>query len=357
MADWTDGAPYAPRERPFGFAMPEAAPLAPTPVPPHPSDDQPPAAPGRWGAPEARPLAELVPATAAPRDPSEPFPAEQPTSGAWGSAHRHWDPTMPLAEVIEQAPAAPAAFPPPAGAPAFPPPAGVPVVPVAVPAGTDPALAALPAPSGEPVAFPPPAGAAPGTAAPVGQQPAPGQYPPPVAPVVPGPVDPYALPTSTVGQPPTAGAAPAGHPVATAPVAPAAPVALSQLPPPVAPPAAPPVVAHRPPAPATPTGHLRALVDGLGPVMLGALAFGAVVPVFSVIGYVVASWLSQRVRIGRQAVSLGYQASTLVFFVLMVGNWLVPSLPDLGAVCRWLCIAMLVVSLAAGHRELVGRRR
>ena len=73
MASWTDGAAYAPIERPDGFATPEAEPLAhaSNPVAPTPGAIPPPQA-FRQDAP-ATPLGDIRTAPLPRRNPSEPF--------------------------------------------------------------------------------------------------------------------------------------------------------------------------------------------------------------------------------------------------------------------------------------------
>lgn len=106
MADWRDGAEYAPTARPGGFATPRTEPLdAPPPVVDL-AAGQPPFAPDAFqpSPMPAPPLEQLVPRPDVhPRNPAEPFattsaltqaPAQpqphsqaQPQAGAWGSAH------------------------------------------------------------------------------------------------------------------------------------------------------------------------------------------------------------------------------------------------------------------------------
>jgi hypothetical protein len=107
MADWRDGAEYAPRERPDGFATPRTPPLSVAPPPPHLADGLPMEGPEAFEpAPTPSPsLDALVPSTAPQRDPHLPFGTGMSTheGSAWGSAHaapgaadRAWDPTQPM---------------------------------------------------------------------------------------------------------------------------------------------------------------------------------------------------------------------------------------------------------------------
>ncbi|WP_284548510.1 hypothetical protein [Aestuariimicrobium sp. T2.26MG-19.2B] len=107
MADWRDGAEYAPRERPDGFATPRTPPLSVAPEPPHLADGLPAQGPEAFEPAPAPtpPLDALVPSSAPKRDPHLPFGSGMSIheGSAWGSAHaapgrtdRAWDPTQPM---------------------------------------------------------------------------------------------------------------------------------------------------------------------------------------------------------------------------------------------------------------------
>ncbi|MGJ6980753.1 hypothetical protein ACSDQ9_09535 [Aestuariimicrobium soli] len=91
MADWRDGAEYAPAERPDGFATPRTSPLSVATPDPHPAEGLPPMAPdGFQPSPTPTPpLAALVPSTAPTRDPHQAFDSGMTIveGSAWGSAH------------------------------------------------------------------------------------------------------------------------------------------------------------------------------------------------------------------------------------------------------------------------------
>lgn len=107
MASWTDGAEYAPTERPDGFATPRTAPLDQAPPPEHLARDRP-----------LEPPAEFLPSAPAPaltslglpagpsRDPGQAFGTVTTamTTSAWGSTHastttleQPFDPHAPMA--------------------------------------------------------------------------------------------------------------------------------------------------------------------------------------------------------------------------------------------------------------------
>lgn len=121
MASWTDGAAYAPIERPDGFATPEVDPLevavpesAQTPGPmPIPSDF---AASG-----PVRPLAEVSATPPPGRNPSAPFQVSGgllTTASSMGHTGKR-DPRMPYPSTASET--AVDALPPPTGAPLHPP--------------------------------------------------------------------------------------------------------------------------------------------------------------------------------------------------------------------------------------------
>lgn len=113
MATWTDGAAYAPLERPDGFATPEAEPLEAAqperPLTPGPM------APPRDFAPQGNvvPLAAIRTEALVERDPSEPFQVSSAllTANPLSSGER--DPHQPFASSA----LAPSDLPPPSGPP------------------------------------------------------------------------------------------------------------------------------------------------------------------------------------------------------------------------------------------------
>ncbi|WP_203568521.1 hypothetical protein [Aestuariimicrobium ganziense] len=137
MADWRDGAEYAPLERPDGFATPRAEPLE-TPPPrldlaagaplQHPATFQPNPTP-------VPPLEALVPATGPSRDPMVAFDSASEHisdgSAAWGAAHAQAGPTFnPRAPMAVSTWQPDQPFGAPSGSPAqFAPPTGTPVAP------------------------------------------------------------------------------------------------------------------------------------------------------------------------------------------------------------------------------------
>lgn len=90
MASWTDGAEYAPTDRPAGFATPRAAPL-PTAEPAlSPAHGLPQQQPEEFRVTHAGPaLEQLVPDDGPDRDPRQAFGTQRTamTTSAWGSAH------------------------------------------------------------------------------------------------------------------------------------------------------------------------------------------------------------------------------------------------------------------------------
>jgi len=168
MASWTDGAEYAPIERPDGFATPRTDPLSVAAPAANPADDQPAQRPVEYAAaPAALPLDRLVPAMAQTRNPAAPFQTTGAvTDSAWGALGvpnptAGWTPTQPLPTsgtgvAVQQHPR-PAAFP----APVTPPFPGIPgasAYPLPVPGHHAGAPAQYPAPTGAP-SFPAPTGA------------------------------------------------------------------------------------------------------------------------------------------------------------------------------------------------------
>lgn len=157
MADWRDGAEYAPIERPEGFATPRVAELSR----PEPRVDlaanQPPVAPDAF-APNPTPvppLEALVPQGKPTRDPRVAFDSASAavvSGSAWGAAHAQpgqamapaWDPKQPLNP--SHGPGAaldPSQFAPPTGAPVAP-------AVVAPPPGSFPAPLGVPGTPGVP---------------------------------------------------------------------------------------------------------------------------------------------------------------------------------------------------------------
>lgn len=339
MADWTDGAQYAPVERPEAFVMPRAEALEGHSKPAHPADGRPVQQPEHFEAPQAVALAELAPSQGPRRDPSEAFHTASSGVGAWGAAHA-WHPTLPLGPVAQE----PLTDDP---APDFPPPAGLPTVPVAAPGQQSPApaqlpagsLAQLPPPTGAPVPLPPPASAA--TAQP---------------PVAPQPAQQTPLP-----QAPGPQASAAQAPVRRGPFDPAPPgyqpgqetqaqrdqqwqQSTRQVP------------APRPQEPMPDRITLPYLVQQVGWLMLAVLAFGAVVPTFSWILLLVASILANRSRAG---VLLMRQTYSAVIWGLLA-LWVVSTFTgnSYGALDSWArlaCGLMIPFSLIAGWDDL--RRR
>lgn len=149
MATWTDGAAYAPTERPDGFATPEVAPLAaappmpaPTPGPLPPPTDFAPVGP-------QTPLDAIGGATTQGRNPTQPFAttAAMLTARAEDASGRR-DPRTPFVGVGGTEVAQ---LPPPSGPPLLAPA-------TASPTGNRQALATMPPPQG---AHPSPPGMAP----------------------------------------------------------------------------------------------------------------------------------------------------------------------------------------------------
>ncbi|WP_394276759.1 hypothetical protein [Luteococcus sp.] len=345
MADWTDGAQYAPVERPEAFVTPRTDSLEGRSRPPHPADGRPAQQPDAFEAPQTVALAELAPSQGPRRDPAEAFTTSSSGAGAWGSAHA-WNPMMPLGPVAEES-----------GtelAPDFPPPAGLPTVPVAAPGQQPPlpapaavpaaSLAQLPPPTGAPVPLPPPASATtpqppaapqPVQPDPLSQAPAPvphaPQAPAPQAPVRRGPFDP-APPGYQPGQESQVQTDQQWQP------------STGQGP------------AQRPQAPVPDRITLPYVVQQVGWLMLAVLAFGAVVPTFSWILLLVASILANRARAG---VLLMRQTYSAVIWGLLA-MWVVTTFTgnSFGALDSWARVAcglMIPFSLLAGWDDL--RRR
>lgn len=158
MATWTDGAAYAPIERPDGFATPEAEPLAVA-EPQHPQTPGPMAPPADF-APSGPsvPLEAIRTETPSTREPEAPFQVSSALLAPGIPASGERDPRQPFTT----SGAGPDALPPPSGAPLAAP-GSVPVAASpqfgdAPPPGPPPSGAPLPAPQSSPGAlqYPPP---------------------------------------------------------------------------------------------------------------------------------------------------------------------------------------------------------
>lgn len=142
MASWTDGAEYAPTERPDGFATPRTAPLDQAPVVAHPARNLPIDKPETFQAnPALAPLSAHGIPTGPTRDPKQSFATVSTvmTTSAWGSTHsstttldKPFDPHAPIATGDPDQ--ALATLPPPTGAPVVEPQWAAPA-PQAMPAG------------------------------------------------------------------------------------------------------------------------------------------------------------------------------------------------------------------------------
>lgn len=112
MATWTDGAAYAPIERPDGFATPEAEPLQA--APPQRAQTPGPMAPPRDFAPQGNvvPLAAIRTEAVAQRDPDQPFDVASSLLTAEPLRTGDRDPHQPFVSS-----GAPSDLPPPSGAP------------------------------------------------------------------------------------------------------------------------------------------------------------------------------------------------------------------------------------------------
>lgn len=129
MASWTDGAEYAPTERPDGFATPRAAPLDQAPIEAHLARDRPLEKPTQFEPSAPAPSLESLGLPTGPtRDPQQSFGTVTTamTTSAWGSTHSTttldvpFDPHAPMAAGAPMPAAAPTALatlPPPTTAP------------------------------------------------------------------------------------------------------------------------------------------------------------------------------------------------------------------------------------------------
>ncbi len=326
MADWTDGAEYAPVERPAGFATPRAGALQVIEAEPSPADGQPLEAPGGYRQPDTTPLEALDPRDALPRrDPREAFSTHGSADSAWGAAHAStgWVPTMPLGDPVHEA-AAVADFPPPQGAPVG-----------AAPMGANP----MPGATGGPQ--PAPA---------VVEIPLQGHFPPPT--VAPAPLPP---PATAVRQEPTAwpqpqqqAQAPASTPQQFNPFAPAPRNGQQPTQWPVP-------SGNQPARRDTPTKlTATAVVSETGPLVLAVLTLGALIPGFGAITLVIASILSRRQNPGNVMLRALYNVA--IWAVLL--SWLASAIltPETsswpGNLGRWLCAVMIPASLTAVYDEL-----
>ena len=350
MATWEDGPEYAPLERPDAFADPSVATVGlqappPAPVPPPAPTERPVfAEPGQ----PVPPLATLVPAPPAQRDPNAPFDVAASLmtaeTSAWASAHFPTAPAGPTAG-HGQAPSHP-----PVGAPQPSPYGpGAPPTSLAVANGQrptgQPANGRRPAgpestpwPSGDaPTAYPPPSGAP--------------TYPPPSgAPSYPPqnyPPGPAGLPRrpdvpANRGQP----FPPPGPPAGNGPfAAPGTPQWFGPG-------------DYRQPAPPPPTPTARAVLAAATPGVLLTLVVGGFVWVLAPITLVVAFLLSSRVLYGRKATRTAFAA--VLSFLGLVG--LLSLITADGSfsewwntVAGWACFGswvMIVTCAIAAYRAL-----
>ncbi|MEL4503774.1 hypothetical protein AAEX63_02580 [Luteococcus sp. H138] len=329
MADWTDGAQYAPVERPEGFATPRVAALTVEEPPPNPADGQPTEPPTAFQEPTVVPLESLAPRQEDPRDPYSPFDTVVAADSAWGAVHAggRWNPRMPLGPAAQ----------PDAGSPAFPPPSGAPQqadfghaqVPEAVPPTTAharmtavPTPGQFPPPAGQPVPLPPPVGAAHGQAT--------HQAPPQ-----------QLRPEQHVPQRPA-------NPFDPAP-RPGTPQAPQQLP--MQQQFGPQPPAQRP----LPTQlNAQTVVSETGPLTLAVLAFGALVPGLSYLMLLAGSILTRRTDAGgvllRSLFNLALWAMllTVLYDAMVYQDWTLHMMP-LG---RMLCLLMIPASLACSYNHL-----
>lgn len=125
MASWTDGAEYAPVERPDGFATPRVAPLEQAPAPVHPAGNRPVEPPSGYQPGGPAPSLEHLGNPEGPtRDPRQSFGTVTTamTTSAWGSTHsstttvdKPFDPNQPM--LTGDQPTALATLAPPTGTP------------------------------------------------------------------------------------------------------------------------------------------------------------------------------------------------------------------------------------------------
>lgn len=340
MADWTDGAQYAPVERPEGFATPRAAALTVEPAPPSPADGKPTEQPQGFQEPEAVPLDSLVPRAEEVRDPRVPFDTLVAADSAWGAVHAGggWNPRMPLGPTTQPAP----------GAPTFPPPTGVP----------DQAPAAFPQPGLPGSAVAPttaqvtPVQTTPGQTTPA---PVPGQYPPPSGQPVPLPPPVGAVPATTAQRPPQAQQA-QPQPLPPRPANPFDPAPRPGTPQqPGQYPAQQQWGGQRPAQQQLPTTlNAQTLITQTGPLALAVLAFGAVVPGLSYLMLLAGSILTRRTNAGgvllRSLFNLALWAMllTVLYDAMMHQDWTLHMMP-LG---RVLCILMIPASLGCVYADL-----
>lgn len=168
MATWTDGAAYAPIERPDGFATPEAEPLEA--APPQRAATPGPMAPPAGFAPMDNVIAlgAIRTEPIAQRDPQEPFAVSAALLTAEPGRSGPRDPEQPFQTFGSPN----SELPPPSGPPLALEPSGVPLA-APPPPGLPPAAAATPAATG--LNYPPPSMGSPSPGAP--PPPAPGMHP------------------------------------------------------------------------------------------------------------------------------------------------------------------------------------
>ena len=149
VASWTDGAAYAPLERPDGFAMPETDPLDVA-AAPRPTTAGPVPPPRSFEAPRAIPLEQVRPDDGPRRNPVAPFETVSSllTAGPGRHPDGSRDPREPF-DVQSLASAPTSELPPPSG-----PPLPMPSEPPLPPPGTS--TPAPPGPGPAPSPFPPP---------------------------------------------------------------------------------------------------------------------------------------------------------------------------------------------------------
>lgn len=321
MADWTDGAEYAPVERPAGFATPRADALQVIEAQPSPADGQPLEAPGTYRAPASMPLDQLDPREALPRrDPQEAFATHASADSAWGAVHAStgWVPTMPLGDPAPE-PEPVVAFPPPQGLPVAAAPANTEAGPRPLPAVVEiPIQGQFPPPAGAPAPLPPPATAAQQGAVAMQPSPAPANTPQPQPPQQLNPFAPA----------PRAGQQPAQWPMPSR---------------------------NQPAGRGTPSRLTPvAVVAETGPLILAILTLGALIPGFGAIMLVIASILSRRQNPTNVVLRALYNVA--IWAVLL--SWVASALlsPETsawsGSLGRWLCALMIPASLGAAYDEL-----
>ncbi|MEL4358604.1 MULTISPECIES: hypothetical protein [unclassified Luteococcus] len=335
MADWTDGAEYAPVERPDAFATPRAAALGVEERPPSPAEGKPVQPPQTYQQPQVAPLEELTPRVSDPRDPTTPFNTVVAADSAWGAVHAGggWNPRMPLGPTAPD-PQAPD-FPPPSGAPSqatpafpspqFPPPGASPAAP---PATRElPLPGQFPPPSGQPAPLPPPPGRPAGLPQPGSAPQSPSAQPgmPPQPPLVQRPANPFD-PAPRPGQ--------AGNPG-------------QQLDPRQWGPQPP------SPRPTPSTLNAQTVLRETGPLALAVLAFGVLVPVLSYLMLVLGSILTRRLNAGGQLLRQLFSLALAVLLLTVLYDTVVhQAWPHVNTLGQFLCGLMIPVSLACVYQDL-----